>query len=218
MRKVFGIAIVAAVMSMAGAGIRGNRRSWRLGGMVTTAAWSIPARTKNRRRAKTIPRPSPRTFVTRAGVKRQCQSCATAGIDGGSGYETLSKPTTISGLCLIGPAAKDPQATFRGGEQGRRGLYPCRPANAGFGGGRRSHGRRTLSGWTPASALIPLKAGKHGRSSIRTTTACGLVRWRSPDIAPDTLARLNAALAGAKRTEAHMRANSWTPSAEAADR
>lgn len=205
MRKVSGIAIVAAVLSMAGAA------SAEIGDHGASAHGDYGTVDDPRTHHDVKARNDPETFAEDLRRKGRCEEALPILrnlANGGSGYE-ISQYNL--GLCLIDLAAKDPQHSPAENKEGAD--FILQAANAGFGKAQAVAVGLYLDG--TGVGADPVEAGKwafvYHENGMRL--ALGL-----PDLAPDMLARLNAALSGAKRTEAHARANTWTPSTEAADR
>jgi len=125
--------------------------------------------------------------------------------DSADGYE-ISQYNL--GLCLLDLAAADPQHPAAQRKEGAD--YILMAANSGFGRAQAAAVGLYLDG-TGVDA-DPVEAGKwafvYHDNGMRLALSL-------PDLPPAVMARLNAALTGTKRTEAHARANSWTPTTEA---
>jgi hypothetical protein len=125
--------------------------------------------------------------------------------DSADGYE-ISQYNL--GLCLLDTAAADPQQQAARRMEGAE--YILMAANAGFGRAQAAAVGLYLDG-TGVDA-DPVEAGKWAFVYHDNGMRLAL---NLPDLSPAVMARLNAALTGTKRAEAHARANSWTPATEA---
>lgn len=208
MRKVFGIAVLAGTLGLAGpalaqVGAGGGSYDDYTGGLQNRGTYDP-------RQHEVTVRNDPETFAEDLRRKGQCEKAVPilrTLADGGGGYE-ISQYNL--GLCLLDLAAADPQHPAAERKEGAD--FILEAANGGFGRAQAAAVGLYLDG-TGVDA-DPVEAGKwallYHENGMRL--ALGL-----PDIPRDVVDRLNAALTGTKRSEARARAGSWTPTTEASD-